>query len=212
MKTIITSTLAVATLAFAACNNQTATHEGSHTDSTATAHHHDAAPATTADVTTIQPQFTDVDPAMATAMKGIVDGYLQLKNSLAADDDAAAAKAGETISAALAKADVSRLTADQKKIYLNNEEDLKEHAEHISKNAGNIAHQREHFVMMSDDMYELAKAFGGGQPLYRAHCPMYDQNKGAYWLSESATVKNPYMGSKMAGCGAVKELITPGKQ
>lgn len=212
MKTIIISTLTATTLAFAACNNQPASHEGSHTDSTATAHHHDAAPAAAADVTTVQPQFTDVDPSVATAMKGIVDGYLQLKNSLAADDDAAAAKAGETMSAALAKIDASRLTADQKKIYANNEEDLREHAEHISKNAGNIEHQREHFVMMSDDMYELVKAFGGGQPLYHAHCPMYNQNKGAYWLSESATIKNPYMGSKMAGCGAVKERIEAGKQ
>lgn len=207
MKTIIISTLTVTTLAFAACNNQPASHEGSHTDSTATAHHHDAAPAAAADVTTVQPQFTDVDPAIATSMKGLVDGYLQLKNSLAADDDAAAAKAGETMSAALAKVDASKFTADQKKIYDNNEEDLKEHADHISKNIGNIAHQREHFAEMSADMYELVKAFGGGQPLYHERCPMYNDNKGALWLSESATIKNPYMGAKMATCGNVEELI-----
>lgn len=206
MKTIILSTLAVTTLAFAACNNQPAGHDAGHNDSSATAHHHDAAPAAS-NVTTVQPQFTDVSPAVTASLKGVVDGYLQLKNALAADDDAAAAKAGETMSAALAKVDASGFTADQKKIYTNNEEDLKEHAEHIGKNAGNIAHQREHFVMMSDDMYELVKAFGGGQPLYHAHCPMYNDNKGAYWLSESATVKNPYMGQKMAGCGSVKELI-----
>lgn len=212
MKTIIISTLTVTSLAFAACNNQPASHEGSHTDSAATAHHHDAAPAAATDVTTVKPQFTDVDPAITSAMKGLVDSYLQLKNSLAADDDAAAAKAGETMSTALAKVDASRFTADQKKIYDNNEEDLKEHAEHISKNVGNIAHQREHFVMMSDDIYELVKAFGGGQPLYHTHCPMYDQHKGAYWLSESVTVKNPYMGAKMAGCGSVKEMIDAGKQ
>lgn len=207
MKTIIISTLTATTLAFAACNNQPASHEGSHTDSTATAHHHDAAPAATADVTTVQPQFTDVNPAVATAMKGMVAGYLQLKNSLAADDDAAAAKAGEAMSAALAKVDASLLTADQKKIYANNEADLKEHAEHISKNAGNIAHQREHFAEMSEDVYELVKAFGGGQPLYHERCPMYNDNKGALWLSESATIKNPYMGAKMATCGTVEELI-----
>ncbi|MBC9929086.1 DUF3347 domain-containing protein [Chitinophaga qingshengii] len=206
MKTIILSTLAVTTLAFAACNHQPAGHDAGHNDSSATAHHHDTAPAAR-DVTTVRPQFIDVAPTITTAFKGVVDGYLQLKNALAADDDAAAAKAGETMSAALAKIDASGFTAAQKKIYTDNEADLKEHAEHIGKNAGNITHQREHFTMMSDDMYALVKAFGGGQPLYYAHCPMYNQNKGAYWLSESAAIKNPYMGQQMAGCGAVKELI-----
>ncbi|RBL91096.1 DUF3347 domain-containing protein [Chitinophaga flava] len=206
MKTIIISTLALTAITFAACNNnQPATSETQHSDSTAAAHH-ETAPAEKT-LATVKPQFTDVSPATATALKAVIDSYLQLKNGLAADDDAATAKAAEAMSAALAKVDASQLTPEQKKIYAANEEDLKEHAEHISKNTGNIEHQREHFAQMSEDIYELAKAFGGGQPLYHAHCPMYNNNKGALWLSESSEIKNPYMGAKMANCGVMEELI-----
>ncbi len=38
-------------------------------------------------------------------------------------------------------------------------------------------------------------------------CPMVDNNKGAYWLSLSETIYNPYFGSKMLKCGSVKTII-----
>ncbi|WP_212003915.1 DUF3347 domain-containing protein [Chitinophaga sp. HK235] len=205
MKTIIISTLALTAITFAACNNQQATHEAQHTDSSAAAHHEAAS--AEKPMATIKPQFTDVNPTAAASIKAVVDGYLQLENGLAADDDAAAAKAGKVMSEALAKFDASSLTPEQQKIYVANKDDLKEHAEHISKNAGNIAHQREHFAEMSEDIYDLVKAFGGGEPLYHIHCPMYDNNKGAWWLSKSAEIKNPYMGAKMPTCGVVEQLI-----
>ena len=108
---------------------------------------------------------------------------------------------------AMTKVDKSFLTADQKKVYDDIEQDLKEHAEHIGKSSGDIKHQREHFVMMSDDVYDLVKAFGGGQPLYHDHCPMANDNKGAMWLSETKEVKNPYFGGKMNECVKVQEVI-----
>lgn len=38
-------------------------------------------------------------------------------------------------------------------------------------------------------------------------CPMYNDNKGALWLSESKDIKNLYYGNKMVECGEVKEVI-----
>ena len=93
------------------------------------------------------------------------------------------------------------------KLYADVEEDAKEHAEHIGSNAGNIKHQREHFDMLSKDMYDLVKSFGTGQTLYHAFCPMYNDNKGAYWISETKEIKNPYFGKEMPTCGEVKEEI-----
>jgi len=103
--------------------------------------------------------------------------------------------------------DPSALSPEQKKLYEENEEDLKEHAEHIGKNAGNIKHQREHFAKMSEDVYALVKAFGGGQALYHDYCPMYNDNKGALWLSETKEISNPYLGKEMPRCGNVEEMI-----
>jgi hypothetical protein len=109
--------------------------------------------------------------------------------------------------AAFGQFDKSALSVVKKKTYEDIEGDAKEHAEHIGKNAGNIKHQREHFDMLSKDMYELVKNFGAGQPLYYDHCPMYNNNKGADWISEKKEISNPYLGKEMPGCGTVKEEL-----
>ena len=62
----------------------------------------------------------------------------------------------------MSKLDKSLLTAEQKRLYDGIEEELKEHAEHIAKNGDKIEHQRSYFSMLSEDVYDLAKAFGAG--------------------------------------------------
>jgi hypothetical protein len=61
--------------------------------------------------------------------------------------------------------------------------------------------------MRSADVYDLVKAFGAGRPLYHDHCPMYNDNQGAMWLSETREIKNPYYGAEMPACGTVEEII-----
>lgn len=148
-----------------------------------------------------------IDAKVAASMKEIVEHYLHLKNSLANDKSKDAATAGKEIVDALGRLDKSLLTAGQKKLYEDVEDDAREAAEHISENAGNIEHQREHFDMLSKDLYDLVKAFGSEQVLYKVFCPMYNDKKGAMWLSETKTIENPYYGKKMSTCGSVQEEI-----
>jgi hypothetical protein len=61
--------------------------------------------------------------------------------------------------------------------------------------------------MLSKDMYDLVKKFTAGQPIYVDDCPMYNDNKGAIWLSETKEIKNPYFGKDMNICGSVKEEL-----
>lgn len=142
-------------------------------------------------------------------VNGLVTGYLNLKNALAGDDGKQAATAANEIGNALTKVNASELTVDQKKVYNDVKDDIKEHAEHIGSNASNIAHQREHFDMLSKDMIDLVKATGSFSSLYRDFCPMYNNKKGASWLSETKDIKNPYYGKAMPTCGEVKEEIKP---
>lgn len=212
MKKIIIGALVIATATFAACNNSSnQSHEGHNHDTSAMAGEAMKQEAATTDnsVTAIKPLFTNVDAATTASLKLITDHYLHIKNALAADNAAEAANGGKAMAAAMTTVNKTVMTPEQQKVYTENEDDLKEHAEHIGKNEANIEHQREHFAQMSEDVYALAKTFGGGQSLYHAHCPMYNDNKGALWLSESKEVKNPYFGSKMATCGSVKEVIAP---
>jgi hypothetical protein len=103
--------------------------------------------------------------------------------------------------------DKSLLSADQKKVYDQQEESLKTSAEHIAKSTGDVEHQREQFSVMSESLYTVVKAFGGGKTLYHDHCPMAKDGKGAMWLSETKEIKNPYFGDKMMECGSVEEEI-----
>lgn len=152
---------------------------------------------------------TTVTPTtVAFPVKEILTGYLQLKNALTKDNGKEAATAGNAIVATLATVDMKSISAAQIKSYMDIADDLKEHAEHIGANAGKIAHQREHFVMLSKDITDLVKNFGnGGQTLYKDFCPMANDGKGAVWFSEMKEIKNPYFGKAMATCGSVTETI-----
>ena len=154
--------------------------------------------ATTANVST-----SKVDKAM----KGMVAQYLQIKNALANDNGKDAANAGNAFVESMSEMDKTSLPADKKKVWDNIADDAKEMAEHIGKNAGKLDHQREHFDMLSNDMYDLVKSFKSGQTLYQTFCPMYNNKKGAAWLSETKEIRNPYLGKKMSACGSVKEEI-----
>ncbi|HMJ47630.1 MAG TPA: DUF3347 domain-containing protein [Ferruginibacter sp.] len=141
------------------------------------------------------------------SIKPLIDHYLEMKNALANDNGKEAAAHGTALNLAIEELGKSPLTADQKKIYDDAAIDAKEHSEHIASNGSKIAHQREHFDMLSTDIYDMVKAFGAGTVLYKDYCPMYNNKKGAIWLSGVNEIKNPYYGNKMLTCGIVKEEI-----
>lgn len=160
-----------------------------------------------------------IEPATTSAPSGVteskqpasvdevVTAYLHLKNALTNDNGKEAAQAGKFLHEALLKLDSTSFAAEQKKVFDDVKEDIKEHAEHISANGEKIAHQREHFDMLSSDMYDLVKSVKPTQALYKDHCPMFNDNKGAIWLSEVKDIKNPYYGKKMLTCGEQQEEI-----
>ncbi|MEQ3654618.1 MAG: DUF3347 domain-containing protein [Dokdonia sp.] len=43
--------------------------------------------------------------------------------------------------------------------------------------------------------------------IYKQYCPMAFQGEGAYWLSNSKEVRNPYFGDKMLKCGTVEKEL-----
>lgn len=155
---------------------------------------------------------TEIPTTAATApspvsIADIVKGYLAVKNALTADKTKEAATAGTALEAIFKSFNKATLSAEQKKAFEDVEDDAREHAEHIGSNGGNIEHQREHFDTLSKDIYALVKAFGAGQTLYQDFCLMYNDKKGAIWLSETKEIKNPYYGKKMATCGSMKEEL-----
>ncbi len=197
MNKIILSIIAATTI-LAACNNSSSGKKDN-TDS--------AAQTTAAPVDTYLKQIPAATVTnQAASIKEILADYLQMKNAFANDNTDDAAKAGSSLEITFKNFDMGSITEEQQKIFADVADDAKEHAEHIGANGGNIAHQREHFDMLSKDMADLIKTFGnGGQTLYKDFCPMYNNGKGAIWISETKEIKNPYLGKAMPTCGTMKE-------
>lgn len=188
MKTLIFGII-LSTIFFVACNNDGAKQETS---------------SETLNTTEMKTNETGDTNSPA---KELLSDYLDLKNALTQDNDKEAADVGNKLAKAFDGFDKSSLTAEQAKVFNDIKEDAREHAEHIGANAGKIEHQREHFETLSQEMYELLKVTGAGQKLYYTNCPMYNNNKGANWLSETKEIQNPYLGKSMATCGSVQEEL-----
>ncbi|HWV70895.1 MULTISPECIES: DUF3347 domain-containing protein [Flavobacteriales] len=216
MKNITISIFAVITVFIAASCNQSSTKNNELSENNTTATSGEQAPS--------QSKVNDTVPLPATpdtsigknagetatggfSIAPIVADYLSLKNALVSDDANAAADAGKKLFATLNKVDMKTVPADNHKKYMDITDDIKENAEHIGDNAGKIDHQREHLASLSEDISDLITLFGSPQALYQDHCPMFNDGKGAIWLSESKAIKNPYYGSKMITCGMVEKTF-----
>jgi len=136
----------------------------------------------------------------------VVQHYIHLKNALVSSNLDEAKKGAKGLLDELNKIDASKFSDEQKSAWEAQVGLIKENSEHISE-APEIAHQREHLASLSEAMLALVKAFGEGKTLYYEFCPMANDNKGGYWLSETEEIKNPYFGDEMLNCGEVKETI-----
>ncbi len=135
----------------------------------------------------------------------IIENYLNLKNALVQDNSITAASSGKLLFDAIAKFDVSSQAEMHRKELNEIFEDASEHAEHITESKGSLDHQREHFVILSEDIKDFILIVGADRKLYNTFCPMYDGGKGGNWLSEAKEIKNPFYGSKMLKCGSVQQ-------
>ncbi|WP_245896391.1 DUF3347 domain-containing protein [Flavobacterium sediminis] len=140
-----------------------------------------------------------------TATSAILDAYFEIKNGLVADSKEKTANGGNSLLTAISKFDMSKLSGETHKEYMEIAESAKEHAEHIVKSP--IDHQREHFEALSIDITDIVALLGTDKVVYQDFCPMANNNKGASWLSEVKEIKNPYFGSKMLKCGTIKKQI-----
>lgn len=135
--------------------------------------------------------------------QAVLKDYFNLKNALVADDNAKAKTLGATLATSLGNFDASQYNDTQQSELKDIVEDAVEHAEHISES--DIAHQREHFKVLSKDVIDMVAITGAEMKLYEQFCPMYDG--GTAWLSTKEEVRNPYYGSQMLKCGKVQREI-----
>ena len=154
-----------------------------------------------------QDSQTKITVTNSATLKAVIDDYLAIKNALVKDNSMEAANSGKALFEALSNVDLSTQATSGKDDLANIIEDAKEHAQHISENAGDIEHQRGHLSSLSADLKNIIVIAGADRTLYELHCPMYNNMEGADWLSESNKILNPFYGSKMINCGSVQQEI-----
>ncbi|QFZ54863.1 DUF3347 domain-containing protein [Oceanihabitans sp. IOP_32] len=135
--------------------------------------------------------------------QAVLNDYFNLKNALVGDDNGKAKELGATLATSLGNFDASQYNDTQQSELKDIVEDAVEHAVHISES--DIAHQREHFKVLSKDVIDMVAITGAEMKLYEQFCPMYDG--GTAWLSTKEEVRNPYYGSQMLKCGKVQREI-----
>jgi copper chaperone CopZ len=159
-------------------------------------HNHDA-------TTTEKPTETSQE---VNQLKSIFDNYFALKDALVKSDGKLASSIAKELLSSINAVNMTKLSTDEHTVWMKVMKDLAFDTEHIeeTKDAG---HQRDHFTSLSKNMYALIKVSKQETPIYYQNCPMYNDGKGANWLSKESTIKNPYYGSQMLSCGKTVETI-----
>ncbi|MDN3641902.1 efflux RND transporter periplasmic adaptor subunit [Lutimonas halocynthiae] len=140
-------------------------------------------------------------------LKAVLHEYINLKDDLVNEDSKGTSESATTLLNNLSKVDM-KLLSDIKahSHWMSLEKEIKSSATSISKTSG-IKIQREYFKHLSSHLINAVQLFGVNEKVYVEFCPMADNNKGAYWLSEEEKVINPYFGEAMLTCGEVKQVI-----
>jgi Cu(I)/Ag(I) efflux system membrane fusion protein len=139
-------------------------------------------------------------------LNGVYDQYLVLKNSLVQSDASKAKEASKNMEAVLSKVNMSLLTGSAHRQWMDIVSRMNSQLSQISK-SGDIQEQRIAFSGLSNALYKAVKNFGlMKKTVYYQFCPMFNKT-GAYWLSESSGILNPYYGQSMLTCGETKETM-----
>lgn len=136
----------------------------------------------------------------------IIKHYLRIKDGFVATNGIEARIGAEGILNTLAHIDSLKFTNAQLNFFKNEVEVIKENALQI-KNNTDILKQRSYFNQLSQSTFFLFKNLGCEKKLYYDFCPMANDNKGGYWISENEEIKNPYFGDEMLNCGEIKGNI-----
>lgn len=125
----------------------------------------------------------------------IINSYLNLKDQLVATDGEKASAAAKSLLSILEKSETQ--TKESMKVAVGQ-----------IANSTDPEEQRVAFDLVSQQILILAKSevLTEGK-LYKQYCPMAKNNEGAFWLSASDQIRNPYFGDKMLNCGSVEEEI-----
>lgn len=139
-------------------------------------------------------------------LKSVFDNYFLLKDVLVKTDGVTASAKAKDLLDAINAVKMETLKTEEHTVWMTGLNTLKENSKLINETK-DIEKQRMAFSALSSNIYNLLKVSKQPETIYYQHCPMYNDGKGAAWLSKESTIKNPYYGSQMISCGKTVETI-----
>jgi len=139
-------------------------------------------------------------------LKTIFESYFALKDALVKSDGKLVSTLAKDVLANINSVKMEKLSSEEHTVWMKVMSSLKSNTEKIVATTI-IEKQRVVFMDLSANFYALLKVSKQDYSIYYQNCPMYNNGKGANWLSKENTVKNPYYGSKMLSCGKTVETI-----
>jgi Cu(I)/Ag(I) efflux system membrane fusion protein len=127
--------------------------------------------------------------------------YLAAQTALASDDVEAAKAATGALKEALAGVNASALDAQALTSWERERANLSAAIERMAK-ADELERVRAGFALLSEEMPVILETFAPeiGAEIYRMHCPMAFDGRGAAWLQKGKEPRNPYFGATMLRC------------
>lgn len=120
------------------------------------------------------------------------ESYHNLKQALVDSNAEVAGAAAEELAQDLADAEVREVVFE---------------AVRKIASADDINVQRTAFAELTEPIQGLVAGAIVSGKIFKQYCPMAFEGAGAYWLSSTEVVANPYFGEKMLRCGSTKEVL-----
>ena len=147
------------------------------------------------------------DPDFRKQFDALIDVYLQLSEALVQSEPKSVATYAQNFRSSLSNVEMRNSKDEESRAtWMELRADLQKHIDQMSDHE-DLKKQRDHFKPLSALFIEGVGQFGTDQTLYSVYCPMADNNSGGYWISAKEEVINPYFGSAMLKCGAVKQKL-----
>lgn len=143
----------------------------------------------------------------------VFEAYFHIQFALSHDNLEESGAGAKHMQMVLDKVDMSLLSGESHMVWMKELEIIVKSGKTI-ENSKDIAASRTAFISLSQSMINALNIFGttSANSIYRFHCPMADNKKGADWLQNKSETENPFYGSSMLKCGDLVETISTATQ
>ena len=153
-------------------------------------------------------EVLDVSDEFRRQLWAIIEKYVLLQKTLAGDNLNGSVAAASEVLDSLSGVNMGLVTGEAHDLWMANAARMKAALDKMTGAEG-IEPMRKAFEGLSNELIVAAGQFGipQGNILYKTHCPMAFDNKGADWLQFDEDILNPYFGASMLKCGEVEQVI-----